>query len=102
MAMASTKRTSKGTSHKRRQAEDSGGPVNCRVLNLAEPTVKNHITAILKALNVTNRTEAVIRGCKGVALIGVIYLYCRWLFLCSCGDERESAEESGVTEHVPV
>jgi DNA-binding NarL/FixJ family response regulator len=32
----------------------------CRVLNLAEPTVKNHVTAILKALNVTNRTEAVI------------------------------------------
>jgi len=27
---------------------------------LAEPTVKNHVTAILKALNVTNRTEAVI------------------------------------------
>jgi DNA-binding NarL/FixJ family response regulator len=32
----------------------------CRELNLAEPTVKNHVTAILKALNVTNRTEAVI------------------------------------------
>jgi DNA-binding NarL/FixJ family response regulator len=32
----------------------------CRVLNLAEPTVKNHVRAILKALNVTNRTEAVI------------------------------------------
>jgi DNA-binding NarL/FixJ family response regulator len=32
----------------------------CRVLGLAEPTVKNHITAILKALKVTNRTEAVI------------------------------------------
>ena len=32
----------------------------CRVLNLAEPTVKNHVTAILKALEVTNRTEAVI------------------------------------------
>jgi DNA-binding NarL/FixJ family response regulator len=31
-----------------------------RVLDLAEPTVKNHITAILKALKVTNRTEAVI------------------------------------------
>jgi DNA-binding NarL/FixJ family response regulator len=36
----------------------------CRVLNLAEPTVKNHITAILKALNVTNRTEAVIKATK--------------------------------------
>jgi DNA-binding NarL/FixJ family response regulator len=32
----------------------------CRVLNLAEPTVKNHVTAILKALGVSNRTEAVI------------------------------------------
>jgi DNA-binding NarL/FixJ family response regulator len=32
----------------------------CRVLNLAEPTVKNHVTGILKALEVTNRTEAVI------------------------------------------
>jgi DNA-binding NarL/FixJ family response regulator len=32
----------------------------CRVLNLAEPTVKNHVTAILKALEVSNRTEAVI------------------------------------------
>ena len=32
----------------------------CRTLNLAEPTVKNHVTAILRALNVTNRTEAVI------------------------------------------
>lgn len=32
----------------------------CRLLDLAEPTVKNHVTAILKALKVTNRTEAVI------------------------------------------
>ncbi len=32
----------------------------CRVLDLAEPTVKNHVTAILKVLKVTNRTEAVI------------------------------------------
>jgi DNA-binding NarL/FixJ family response regulator len=32
----------------------------CRELKLAEPTVKNHVTAILKALKVTNRTEAVI------------------------------------------
>ncbi len=34
--------------------------VICRILNLAEPTVKNHVTAILKAFKVTNRTEAVI------------------------------------------
>jgi DNA-binding NarL/FixJ family response regulator len=31
-----------------------------RVLDVAEPTVKNHITAILKVLKVSNRTEAVI------------------------------------------
>jgi len=32
----------------------------CRALDLAEPTVKNHVTAILRTLKVTNRTEAVI------------------------------------------
>jgi DNA-binding NarL/FixJ family response regulator len=32
----------------------------CRALDLALPTVKNHVTAIFKAINVTNRTEAVI------------------------------------------
>jgi DNA-binding NarL/FixJ family response regulator len=32
----------------------------CRHLNLAEPTVKNHVSSILKALNVNNRTEAVL------------------------------------------
>ena len=32
----------------------------CRILDLAEPTVKNHVTAILKSLKVSNRTEAVI------------------------------------------
>jgi len=31
-----------------------------RVLDLAEPTVKIHVSAILKALRVANRTEAVI------------------------------------------
>jgi DNA-binding NarL/FixJ family response regulator len=34
----------------------------CRALDLAEPTVKNHVTAILKALKVSNRTEAVIKA----------------------------------------
>ena len=34
--------------------------VICWALNLAEPTVKNHVTAILKTLKVSNRTEAVI------------------------------------------
>jgi DNA-binding NarL/FixJ family response regulator len=32
----------------------------CRALDLAEPTVKNHVSAILKALGVTSRTEAVL------------------------------------------
>jgi DNA-binding NarL/FixJ family response regulator len=32
----------------------------CRALDLAEGTVKIHVTAILRALNVTNRTEAVV------------------------------------------
>ena len=32
----------------------------CRELNLAEGTVKIHMTAILKTLNVSNRTQAVI------------------------------------------
>jgi DNA-binding NarL/FixJ family response regulator len=31
-----------------------------RILDVAEPTVKHHVTAILKALKVTNRTEAVL------------------------------------------
>ena len=31
-----------------------------RALDLAEPTVGDHVTAVLKALNVTNRTEAII------------------------------------------
>jgi len=39
----------------------------CRALNLAEPTVKNHVTAILKALNATNRTEAVIKVARASA-----------------------------------
>ena len=32
----------------------------CRALDLAEPTVKNHVSAILKALSVVSRTEAVV------------------------------------------
>lgn len=32
----------------------------CRALSLAEGTVKIHVTAILRALNVTNRTEALV------------------------------------------
>jgi len=40
----------------------------CRVLNLAEPTVKNHVTAVLKALNVRTRTEAVVKICTRPAV----------------------------------
>src|ERR1700728_2842351 len=32
----------------------------CRSLGLAEPTVKRHVSAILKALKVSNRTEAAL------------------------------------------
>jgi DNA-binding NarL/FixJ family response regulator len=34
----------------------------CRRLDLAEPTVKNHVTAILRVLKSANRTEAVVRA----------------------------------------
>jgi DNA-binding NarL/FixJ family response regulator len=41
-----------------------------RALNLAEPTVKNHVTAILRALNASNRTEAVIAaGALGLTAV---------------------------------
>ncbi len=41
----------------------------CRNLNLAEGTVKIHISSILRALNVTNRTEAVVAvGKLGIKL----------------------------------
>ena len=40
----------------------------CRTLNLAQPTVKNHVTAILRALDVTSRTEAVIEVIRAQAL----------------------------------
>jgi DNA-binding NarL/FixJ family response regulator len=33
----------------------------CRELNLAEPTVKNHLTAIYRALGVSNRIQTVIK-----------------------------------------
>jgi len=34
----------------------------CRALGLAAPTVRNHVTAILKSLGVENRTQAVVRA----------------------------------------
>jgi DNA-binding NarL/FixJ family response regulator len=36
----------------------------CRELDLAEGTVKNHIAAVFKALNVTTRVQAVIAASK--------------------------------------
>src|SRR5215207_4152492 len=39
----------------------------CRILKLAEPTVKNHVAAILKALRVKNRTEAVIKVARAAS-----------------------------------
>jgi len=32
----------------------------CRWLNLAEPTVKNHVTALLRVFDVANRTSLVV------------------------------------------
>jgi DNA-binding NarL/FixJ family response regulator len=44
----------------------------CRALGLAEPTVKNHVSAILKALGVSSRTEAVLAVARhGWTLPGV-------------------------------
>ena len=40
--------------------QGNSNKVICRTLNLAEPTVKNHVTAILRALKVSNRNAAVI------------------------------------------
>ena len=40
--------------------EGKNNKLICRALDLAEPTVKNHVSAILKVLGVTNRTEAVL------------------------------------------
>jgi DNA-binding NarL/FixJ family response regulator len=40
--------------------QGKGNKAIARTLGLAEPTIKNHVTAILRGLCVTNRTEAVI------------------------------------------
>jgi DNA-binding NarL/FixJ family response regulator len=43
--------------------------VIAKTLNMAVPTVKNHITVVLKALSVTSRTEAIIKvGKMGLEL----------------------------------
>ncbi|HUP30971.1 MAG TPA: LuxR C-terminal-related transcriptional regulator, partial [Usitatibacter sp.] len=38
--------------------------VICRELGLAEGTVKNHVAAVLKALNASNRVEALVAAAK--------------------------------------
>jgi len=45
-------------------AEGKPNKIICRELGLAVATVKIHVTAILKALRVTNRTQAVIAVSK--------------------------------------
>ena len=46
-----------------------------RVLDLAEGTVKLHVTAILKALNVSNRTRAVVAASElGLATLDATYI----------------------------
>jgi DNA-binding NarL/FixJ family response regulator len=40
--------------------EGKSNKVICRILRLAEPTVKGHVKAILRSLKAANRTEAVI------------------------------------------
>ena len=45
----------------------------CRQLNLAEGTVKIHVAAILRALNVHNRTQAVIEASRlGLTIDGLM------------------------------
>lgn len=43
-----------------RMVQGKSNKLICRDLDIAEGTVKIHVTAILKALNVSNRTQAVI------------------------------------------
>ena len=40
--------------------QGNSNKVICRTLNLAEPTVKNHVTALLRTFNVPNRTALVV------------------------------------------
>lgn len=44
--------------------EGKSNKIICRELDLAESTVKNHVTLIMKALNVTSRTQAVIAAAR--------------------------------------
>ena len=45
-------------------ARGASNKVICRELGLAERTVKAHVTAVFRALNVTSRTQAVIEASK--------------------------------------
>jgi len=58
-----------GTANRRACTHDAGegNKAVCRELDLAEATVKNHITAILRALKVTNRHQGRHRG-RGVRM----------------------------------
>ena len=44
--------------------EGKSNKLICRELGLADSTVKNHVSQILKALNVTSRTQAVIAAAR--------------------------------------
>jgi len=45
-------------------ARGASNKVICRELGLAERTVKAHVTAVLRALKVTSRTQAAIEASK--------------------------------------
>jgi DNA-binding NarL/FixJ family response regulator len=58
--------------------------VICRELDLAESTVKNHVTHVLKTLNVTSRTQAVIAAAR----LGLVLE-----FPGRSGEDRQGANE---------
>lgn len=68
----------------------------CRRLNLAEPTVKNHVTAILKALNASNRTEAVVKVARASAM-SMSYNYTISGYSASPAAERRASRKPGET-----
>ena len=45
-------------------ADGKSNKAICRVLDLAEPTVKNHVTALLRKLGVSDRTQAVVEAIR--------------------------------------
>jgi DNA-binding NarL/FixJ family response regulator len=52
--------TDRQTEVLRLMMEGKSNKLICRALALAEPTVKTHVSAVLRALNAANRTEAVL------------------------------------------